>query len=176
MFYEDLSRYEYTNDGDTFPDPDPNSLRFVCFQPPYERLNVGWLSGDEPWTSGPAPVGFTDNLLAIIEAQAINLMLGIHPCDFCEIPFDDPHPWYTSRPGNHSASWGSGEIRVPGVSGAAFAAPRLIGHYVVDHGYLPPRAFVDAVLAFDLDAHRPARHPWIPFPWVPDDVEAEWIE
>ncbi|MEU4092642.1 hypothetical protein [Streptomyces sp. NPDC026673] len=176
MFYEDLSRYEYTNDGDTFSDPDPGSLRFVCFQPPYERLNVGWLSGDEPWTCGRAPVGFTDNLLAVIEAQAINLMLGIHPCDFCKIPFDDPHPWYTPRPGNHRASCGSGEIRVPGAYGTAFAAPTLIGHYVVDHGYLPPRAFVDAVLACDLDVQRPARHPWIPFPWVPDDVEAEWIE
>ncbi|MFD9216370.1 hypothetical protein ACFVY9_25390 [Streptomyces sp. NPDC059544] len=174
MFYEDLSRYDYTEDGDTFYDP--HNLRIVRFEPPYERLNIGWLSDAEPWASGPAPAGFIDKLLAVIEAQAINQMLGIHPCDSCAIPFDDPHPWYVPRTGNRCASWGTGEIRVPGTSGTAFAAPTLIGHYVADHGYLPPKAFTDAVLAFDPHTHRPPRHPWFPFPWIPEDVEPERIE
>jgi hypothetical protein len=127
VFYEDLTPYGYTDDGDTFHDP--IDLRIVRFQPTYQRLNVGWLSGGEPWTSGTAPAGFTGKLLAVIEAQAINQMMGIHPCDFYAIPFDDQHPWYTPRPGNRRASWGTGEIRVAGTPGIAFAAPTLIGHY-----------------------------------------------
>ena len=37
-------------------------------------------------------------------------------------------------------------MRVFGPAGATYAAPNLIYHYVVDHQYLPPDAFVRAVL------------------------------
>ncbi|MFF0476441.1 hypothetical protein [Streptomyces sp. NPDC004284] len=41
---------------------------------------------------------------------------------------------------------------------------------MVDHGYLPPREFIEAVLAFDLQ-DRSAAYPSIAFPWIPDDAE-----
>lgn len=95
-------------------------------------------------------------------------MLGLHECDLCSTPLPDLHPGYAPRPGHRRASLGTGEIRVPGTPGTAFAAPRLIGHYVADHAYLPPRPFVDAVLAFDPYGPWPVRFPGIGFPWIPD--------
>ncbi|WP_457784801.1 DUF7919 family protein [Streptomyces mirabilis] len=59
----------------------------------------------------------------------------------------------------------------PGPPGIAFAAPQLIGHYVADHSYLPPRRFVDAVFAFDLQGTSSTSYPWITFPWIPDDAD-----
>ena len=40
---------------------------------------------------------------------------------------------------------GNGEIRVVDVMGTTYVAPVLILHYVAEHGYLPPKEFVDAV-------------------------------
>ncbi|MGO4418859.1 hypothetical protein AB4Z54_08885 [Streptomyces sp. MCAF7] len=45
---------------------------------------------------------------------------------------------------------------MPGAPETAYAAPHLIGHYVVDHGYPTPWEFIDVVLAFGLQArHAP---------------------
>ncbi|MEV5478973.1 hypothetical protein AB0L66_42660 [Streptomyces sp. NPDC052207] len=169
MFYEDLSRYTYADAGEVFSDH-VDGMRFVSFRPAYERLNVGWLESGHRWTAGPAPQAFTDGLQAILEAQQVNAKLGLHECDLCPASLPDSHPWYMPRPGQLRASEGTGEIRVPGAPGTVFAAPQLIGHYVADHGYLPPDPFVDAVLAFDPYGPWPARFPGIRFHWVPDDA------
>ncbi|MGW3624275.1 DUF7919 family protein [Streptomyces sp. NPDC000880] len=170
MFYEDLSRYSYADDGDIFTDRTTHGMRFVSFQPAYERINVGWLATEYPWTAGPAPTGFIDKLLAVLDAQEVNGMLGLHDCDLCPQLLDDSRQWFTPRPGHRCAAAGTGEIRVPSTSGSTFAAPHLIGHYVADHGYLPPQPFIDAVLAFDLHGHCSTKYPWIRFPWIPDDA------
>lgn len=86
----------------------------------------------------------------------MNVCLGVHECDLC--PADE-------------APEGNGEVRIPGGRGIAYVAPFLITHYVTAHGYRPPQAFMDAVLAVDLDAWASARWPDVPFPWVPDDAE-----
>ncbi|MFE1883570.1 hypothetical protein ACFW7O_28555 [Streptomyces diastatochromogenes] len=103
-------------------------------------------------------------------------MLGLHACDLCATPLPDSHPWYVPRPGHLRASAGTGEIRVPGTQGTAFAAPLLMGHYVADHGYLPPRPFIDAVNAFDPYGPWPARFPGIRFPWIPDDAVLRHVD
>jgi hypothetical protein len=41
---------------------------------------------------------------------------------------------------------GNGEIRVRDADGIWYAAPRLVIHYVVEHNYCPPQAFIEAVL------------------------------
>lgn len=145
-------------------------MRFVNFQPAYERLNIGWLETDRAWTSSPTPKDFTDRLLAILDAQQVNAMMGLHQCNLCPTPLRDSHPWYTPRPGHLRASAGTGEIRIPSTHSTAYAALHLIGHYVADHGYLPPQPFIDAVLAFDPYGPWPARFPGIRFPWIPDDA------
>ncbi|MFF3013426.1 hypothetical protein [Streptomyces sp. NPDC057939] len=180
MFYEDMSPYTYAGDEDTFSDAD-DPLRDVCFRPAYERLNIGWLSAEHPWPSGPAPTGFVDRLLTILESQQVNAMLGLHDCDLCTEPLPFSHPWYEPRSGHRCASEATGEIRVPNTSDGpgpadgpgtptVFAAPYLVGHYVADHGYLPPRPFVDAVMAFDPYGVRSARFPGVRFPLVPEDA------
>ncbi|MEV6678811.1 hypothetical protein AB0N09_18425 [Streptomyces erythrochromogenes] len=175
MFYEDLSPYAYTDDGDVFYDP-TDVMRFVAFRPDYARLNIGWLDGDRRWPRGPVPEAFGDRLQAVLGAQQVNVMMGLHDCDLCPTAIPDSHPWYEPLPGHRCASAGTGEIHVPGPSGTVFAAPRLIGHYVADHGYLPPRAFVDAVLAFDPYGSWPARFPAIRFPWIPADAELRHVD
>ncbi|MFD8639531.1 hypothetical protein ACFV14_04390 [Streptomyces zaomyceticus] len=171
MYYDDLSPYAYfaPEEGDNFTEVETGT-RFVTARCAYQRLNVGWLESGRPWTSGPAPAAFTSELLTVLKAQAVNGTLGLHECDLCAEPLDDAHPWYVPRPGHRRASAGADEIRVPGAPGTAYAAPSLIGHYVLDHGYLPPREFIDAVLAFDL-RDRSTAYPWIAFPWIPDDAE-----
>ncbi|MFE6782041.1 hypothetical protein ACFVFF_07250 [Streptomyces sp. NPDC057680] len=169
MFYADLSPYDYSDEGETFTDV-TDGMRFVAFQPAYERLNIGWLEAGFSWTSGQASQDFGRRLLAVIDAQQVNAMLGLHECDLCPTSLPDTHPWYTPRPGDRRASAGTGEIRVPGSPGTVFAAPSLIGHYVVDHGYMPPQQFVEAVLAFDLYGAWPPKCPGIRFPWVPEEA------
>lgn len=44
---------------------------------------------------------------------------------------------------------GGAEIRVRAKDGVVYAAPDMIVHYVLAHRYLPPAAFVEAVIAID---------------------------
>lgn len=169
MFYEDLSPYSYASE-ESFSDLS-TGMRFVSFRPGYERINVGWLAAVHPWMAGSPPTGFTDKLLAILEAQAVNQVLGLHDCDLCPPMPAGEEPPRTPRLGDRVSSVGTGEIRVPGAPGSAFAAPALIGHYVADHGYLPPQPFIDAVFAFDIEEVASATFPWIKFPWIPDDAD-----
>ncbi|MGW0604988.1 DUF7919 family protein [Streptomyces sp. NPDC002640] len=175
MFYEDFSPYTYWDEGDEFSDL-TDGMRFVSFQPTYIRLNIGWLAAGHRWANGPAYEDFTDRLLAVLDAQQVNAMLGLHECDLCPTSLPDSHPWYVPRPGHRRASAGTGEIRVPGTLGTAFAAPHLIGHYVADHGYLPPQPFIDAVLAFNPYGPWTASFPGIRFPWIPDDAALRHID
>ncbi|MFD5572933.1 DUF7919 family protein [Streptomyces cadmiisoli] len=124
----------------------------------------------------PGSAHLTDKLLAVIDAQQVNAMPGLHECDLCAIQLPDSLPWNIPRPGHVCASAGTGEIRVPGGPGTVFAAPYLIGHYVTDHGYLPPRPFIDVVLAFDPFGPWPARFPGIRFPWIPADAALRHVD
>ncbi|MFE1907629.1 hypothetical protein ACFW96_28720 [Streptomyces gardneri] len=175
MYYADLSPYAYCDGGEEFTDL-TDGMRFVSFQPVYERFNIGWLEAGHTWTSSQAPRGFARRLLAVLDAQLVNATLGLHECDLCPTPIPDSHPWYVARPGNLRASAGTSEIRVPGSLGTVFAAPSLIGHYVVDHSYLPPQPFIDAVLAFNPYGAWKARFPGIRFPWIPDNAVLRHVD
>ncbi|NYV74715.1 hypothetical protein [Streptomyces sp. UH6] len=174
MFHDDLSRYAGAAD-EVFGDL-TDGMRFVRFRPAYDRLNVGWLDGSRPWPAGEAPAGFTRRLLEIVDAQRVNQVLGLHECGLCPASLPAADPWYVPRPGQLCPSAGTGEIRVPGPPGTAFAAPQLLGHYVADHGYLPPRPFVEAVLAFDPRGPWTARFPGIRFPWIPADAVLRHVD
>ncbi|MGV9301376.1 DUF7919 family protein [Amycolatopsis sp. NPDC003676] len=67
----------------------------------------------------------------------------------------------------------SGEVRIPGAPGTAYAAPSMIRHYITTHAYRPPQSFIDAVLAIDLTTWPTARWPDLPFPWIPDNAERQ---
>ncbi|MFY1653539.1 hypothetical protein ACN27J_21955 [Solwaraspora sp. WMMB762] len=59
---------------------------------------------------------------------------------------------------------GHTEVRVPSGSGAMFAAPSLIWHYVTAHSYRPPAEFIKAVEQYDQGWTSDASH------WIPHDA------
>ncbi|UWE13291.1 DUF7919 family protein [Actinacidiphila bryophytorum] len=154
MYYDDLSAYDY-QDADAFTDRE-SGFYALWYRPAYARLNVGWLEAGRPYSTGAVPAVFVAKLAAVQQVQLMNECLGFHECGLCP---------------EGEAPEGNGEVRIPGATGVAYAAPFLVGHYVTAHGYRPPQAFVDAVLAVDVDAWAAARWPDVPFPWVPEDAE-----
>jgi hypothetical protein len=124
MYYPDLSLYQYVQSNE-----DPPSL------------NVGWLDGTHDYPKGEPSEPFLDRLW-IFCCASMQHMLGIHECELCpEGAFDR-----CAQRGDEELWLGSAEIRVFSREGAAYAAPNLIYHYVVDHNYCPPDEFVQAVL------------------------------
>lgn len=125
-----------------FPDLSPYGYHSAD-RPLTDVLMVGWLGSGVAFTTGSPPEGFTEKLEALIRRERVRQMRGFHACSCCgarmvPITPDDP-----------SLLLGSAEVWVPG-DGCIYAAPTLILHYVRAHTYLPPRVFVDAVMAFDL--------------------------
>lgn len=92
-------------------------------------LSVGWLDADHLYPTGDPADGFADALLKLI-ASPQDSPDASDECDLCG-----------------DSDLGTGEIHVEGPDGTAYAAPVIIHHYVVDHGYLPPEEFQQAVLA-----------------------------
>ncbi|MFH8981160.1 DUF7919 family protein [Streptomyces varsoviensis] len=120
-YYADLSPYEYS-------DPAPPAL------------NIGWLSSEHDYPRGLAPNGLVARLRTLAK-NLENVYRGVHFCELC--PTLD-----AAREHLHSEglSLGTGEIWVTGSNGVTYAAPSLIIHYIVDHGYLPPEEFRTAVM------------------------------
>jgi hypothetical protein len=105
--------------------PDLSSYRYLGAEA--DTLNIGWLDTTHPYPTGDTPVAFTERLMAFLKAP-VRFTFGVHTCELCE-----------------NESWGD-EIRVFGKGAVVYAAPRMIYHYVVDHHYLPPEEFIQAVL------------------------------
>lgn len=122
MYYQDLSKYTYT------PINNGNNI-----------LNVGWLSSDYPFQKGDVPDNFCSRLLSIIKNKSVNRTRGFHQC---ELSNADNGPIYVD-----GFLLGSAEIHVVGQKNCVYASPNLIYHYVKSHKYLPPREYIDAVLA-----------------------------
>ncbi|UYQ64536.1 HEAT repeat domain-containing protein [Streptomyces peucetius] len=63
-----------------------------------------------------------------------SVTLGTHECEFCpaDLPFE-----------------GNGEYRYYCRSGEVYAAPSMILHYVDEHGYCPPREFLESLHKID---------------------------
>lgn len=124
-YFSDLSEYSYS----------PTDERMV---------NVGWLGSGKAFEAGGVDEAVWDELLRLA-SDPVNVMRGLHDCEFC----DTESP--VRIPSNYSmkkfASLGTGEIRVSGEDGKRYAAPTLILHYIRTHSYLPPEVFIQAVRA-----------------------------
>jgi hypothetical protein len=103
-------------------------------------LAVGWLERGSEFDTGPLPDGFAAALLAFCQPEF--LVCPINGRWHCGL---ENHPIAPVRLGTRQIELGKGEIRVIGDEDI-FAAPDLIYHYVVEHGYRPPDSFVRAVL------------------------------
>jgi hypothetical protein len=134
-YYEELSPYAYSDDADE-PGRAGEGEGFGA-----PLLNVGWLAAGHEFPLGEVPEGFVDALLELAK-DPVNVYRGMHFCDFCRT-FQEARENVRFR----DVFIGSGEVHVRGGEGHVYAAPALVVHYVADHGYRPPREFVDAVLA-----------------------------
>nr|WSX54036.1 hypothetical protein OG409_37025 [Streptomyces sp. NBC_00974] len=157
-YIADLSPYTYFDDDTVRVDK-----CIVTFTPRYPRIAVGWLAGHQEFSRGTTPAGFVEALIRIYEGHRANGTRGFHLCEFCPAPepFDGmPQTVY----GDHTLHLGSAEIRVPvpQVPRQMFAVPDLILHYVIEHDYLPPETFVDAVLTYDDSWAELRVGPWFP--------------
>lgn len=100
-----------------------------------EVLNIGWLDREYPFAQGESSLEFREALRQLCE-NPIQLHRGFHECQFC------PDAGHDAR----RYEMGNGQIRIKGPCGTWFAAPTMVHHYVTAHNYLPPPAFVQAVL------------------------------
>lgn len=112
---------------------------FISDLEPYESrveedgdnlVAIGWLSDEREFNRGNVPHAFSEALSRLC-AQPIRKSRGFHVCPFCS---------------QDAPETGNGEIHVPGTD-CVYVAPALVGHYVTNHGYRPPDAFMQAVCA-----------------------------
>lgn len=121
-YYKDLSAYEYEL---------PVSLPSV--------LTVGWLEVGQSYCRGSVERSFMDSLEWCCCCRFTHQMRGSHHCDMCGATAVVINCVGSQR------KLGSAEIWIPGENGVIYAAPDLILHYVMEHGYCPPFQFISAV-------------------------------
>jgi hypothetical protein len=102
---------------------------------------IGWLDDLRPFPTGTAPDVFVQRLRRITDRggetllglyedsleMLMNQQMGCHTCELC---------WQFEHASN---------IAMPAAP-LLYVAPAMISHYVEVHRYLPPPAFIDAVL------------------------------
>ena len=125
MYYEDLTNYQYLADAAES-----------------DALNIGWLDDKHYYEKGKCSEKFLDCLFVLC-LDTINKTRGFHQCPFCT---NKAFGNRVERNGKN-VELGSAEIRVTGLNGKLYSCPDMIYHYVLAHEYLPPKEFIDAVLA-----------------------------
>ena len=125
MYLADLEPYSYSV-------PEPLS----------DVLAIGWLDGKHPFARAPIDAELVRRLRQLALTNRVLKMRGVHRCEICG------QEWW--RDDDPLGVLGHAEIWVPR-DGGFFAAPDLLIHYIEDHQYAPPAAFVDAVLALPDD-------------------------
>ena len=125
-YFPDLSRREIARGGITY-------------------CNVGWLDRNHDFATGEVPQPFLDVLGEMLRFPAVRHR-GWHHCEFCgpRAAAGAPPQAVADPCSDHR---GDGVIEIPITWNFAYAAPSLIGHYVVHHGYRPPDEFINAAIA-----------------------------
>jgi hypothetical protein len=132
MYFDDLSHYSYYM---------PKPLESV--------LNIGWLERGKPHGVGVVASGLVAKLLQVMGLEGttcvhVNRIRSVHPCNLCgEDAFDDVDP-------SGKLLVGASEIWIPRLGGGFFAAPSMLPHYIIKHGYLPPAEFLASLMAFSV--------------------------
>jgi hypothetical protein len=118
-YYADLSEYSYYG-------AEPGTQ------------NVGWIGHGHEFRKAEPDAEILDKLWDQCKISVLQTR-GIHKCEFC-----DGDSYYAEKNGE-TLLLGSAEIRVFSSSGAIYAAPTLIYHYVKSHNYSPPDEFIRAL-------------------------------
>jgi hypothetical protein len=107
---------------------------------------VGWLARDHEFPKGEVSERFVARLQELCAHARTQQTRGLHACELCP-KVNQRENYIRLRGDNHRSS--SAEIRAIGADGTRYAAPTLVLHYVIEHAYAPPVAFVDAVLRME---------------------------
>ena len=104
-----------------------------------EYVHYGWLSQSVPAMGDPG-LEFCEDLAHLVVHLTMHHYRTQHVCMICgagqEVTFG----------GEMVRGLGDGQVFVPLNAGrSVYTAPTMILHYVLDHGYLPPRDFRNAV-------------------------------
>ncbi|MDK0519599.1 hypothetical protein [Streptomyces sp. ML-6] len=130
----------------TYSDLSPYTYATETIPPGANALNIGWLGGDKNFTKGDVPEGFLDAFILLARDNSSARMRGFHACSLPHENGKLSYPYRTEMDGVRIAL-GAAEVRVYSADGELLIAPDLAYHYVKDHNYLPPRKFIEAVLA-----------------------------
>jgi hypothetical protein len=103
-------------------------------------VRIGWLARNEPFNQGAVDPAFLEKLKRYY-AERVSQTRGFHMCPFCRqrrfgLPVEID---------GKTLTLGSAEIEVTAGFGRNYRAPDMLYHYIVEHQYLPPQEFVDAV-------------------------------
>lgn len=121
--------------------PDLTAYAYETGRPVSRVRTVGWLDSQHAFPTGSVAPEIVDMLRRLRLSQKVRQMRGFHVCEVCGVEWirrDDP-----------LVILGSAEIWIPDGAANYFAAPDLIIHYIEDHNYLPPSAFLAAVASVD---------------------------
>ncbi|MFJ8434495.1 hypothetical protein ACIQ9P_24665 [Kitasatospora sp. NPDC094019] len=99
---------------------------------PLPMISIGWLGRAQGLQSeGSEPLAAAEfDVLKRLSVRPGSVTLGVHECELC--PEGEEFE-------------GNGEYRYYFDDGNVYSAPVMILHYVEDHGYSPPRPFVDCL-------------------------------
>jgi hypothetical protein len=125
-------------------------------------VHVGWIGSERDFPVGAVPDEFVRHLWGMCQ-QPMSKIKGYQVCGLCESPFG---PLTIEWQGT-SANIGDGYLGVVANDGVLMIAPDLVFHYVVAHGYVPPREFIDGVII---------RHNVHPLVWRDGDELRRLIE
>ncbi len=110
--------------------------------------HVGWLEAGRAYAKGEVPKSDVERLerLTLLTWKPPFRAHGWHDCTLCgRRPADGPMKRTIA---GQSVLLGAWEIFVPD-GNIMYSTPTLILHYIEDHGYLPPPAFLQALRAAD---------------------------
>ena len=125
-YFADLSTYAYSRFGTD------------------DTLNIGWLDAAHPFPTGSVETDAVDALWQYCKVSVAQTR-GLHQCELC--PPGPGRRYPQAERNGEKLLLGTSEIRVFGEGEKIFAAPTLVYHYVVAHDYVPPRIFIDALIA-----------------------------
>ena len=123
-YYKDLSKYTYLSNEEK------------------NTINVGWFDGEHEYLQGDVTEEFILALWEYIK-YPVNETRGI----YSNIALDGGVKKFVAKYQGYNILLGSAEIRVVDTkNNIVYAAPNLILHYVINHHYMPPQSFMDAVI------------------------------
>lgn len=103
--------------------------------------NIGWIEGNS-FNRGDVSDEFIQNLWEYLK-YPVNSNRGMYYNTF----LDNYGDAYVACHNGYQIVLGAAEIRVLDLCRkVVYAAPDLIIHYIIDHKYLPPKEFVEAVI------------------------------